>query len=280
MKSTHPHTLIWILPLIIFITLTACVPTQTQPTLAPVESTSIAPPTATIQWFPPTSTATPRSIQISTATPVYMPGVGETLVTDDFNSPAAWNTSISDEGSVSVSRNRITLAVKEPKMYMLSLRNEPLLTDFYVEIDAHPALCRGGDSYGLLFRANNNASYRYALACDGTVRLERMSFLRARVIQMPISSGDAPPGSPGDVRLGVWVSGAEMRFFLNDRYQFTATDVNLGIGTIGVFAQSAPENSAMTVTFSNLVVQSVAYVSPTPTATVTKTPVPTSTRSP
>jgi hypothetical protein len=71
-----------------------------------------------------------------------------------------------------------------------------------------------------------------------------------------------------------------MRFFLNGRHQFTATDVNLGIGTIGVFAQTAPENMAMTVTFSNLNVQSVVYVSPTPTPTMTKTPAPTSTRAP
>ena len=280
MRFKHLHAPNWILPVIIFASLAACAPTQAQPTLAPAISTSTAAPTATIQWFPPTSTATPRVVQVPTAPPVYLPGLGATLATDDFESDAIWNTSISDEGSVSVSRNRITIAAKEPEIYIFSLRNEPLLTDFYAEIDAHPALCRGGDSYGLLFRANNNSSYRYALACNGTVRLERMSVTRARPIQEALPSGDAPPGSPGDVRLGVWVAGSEMRFFLNGRHQFTATDVNLGIGTIGVFAQSAPENSAMTVTFSDLVVQSVGYVSPTPTPTITKTPVPTSTRSP
>ena len=72
-----------------------------------------------------------------------------------------------------------------------------------------------------------------------------------------------------------------MRFYLNDRYQFTVVDTRLKeAGSIGVFAETAPENSAMTVTFSDLVVQSVGYVSPTPTPTVTKTPVPTSTKVP
>ena len=208
-----------------------------------------------------------------------MPGVGEPLLEDHFSSASPWNTVNADEGSISVSRDRITIAVKEPDIYLLSLREEPLLGDFYAEISAHPALCRGEDSYGLLFRANSAASYRYALACDGTVRLERMSFSRARVIQPPTLSGDVPPGSPGDVRLGVWVAGSEMRFFLNGRYQFSAVDVNLSAGTLGVFAQTAGE-TAMTVTFSDLVVQSVAYVSPTPTPTATKTPVPTSTQSP
>ncbi len=271
-----------ILTIIISFALAACVTVQTEPTPAPVVETSTATiaPSATIQWFPPTSTATPRLVQISTATPVQMPGIGGSLVIDDFSAESVWNTSTSDQGNVSVSRNRITIAVKEPDIYIFSLRNEPLLTDFYAEINASLALCRGDDSYGLLFRANNNSSYRYALSCNGTVRLERMSVSRARPIHEAIYSGDVPPGSPGDVHLGVWVAGSEMRFFLNGRHQFTATDVNLGIGTIGVFAETAPENMAMTVTFSNLNVQSVVYVSPTPTPTMTKTPVPTSTRSP
>lgn len=269
-----------ILTIITFIALSACAPTQTQPTPVPATPTATVAPSATVQWFPSTSTATPRLIQVPTATPVQKPGIGGNLVTDNFSSENAWNTSVSDQGNVSVSRNRITIAAKEPDIYIFSLRNEPLLTDFYAEIDAHPALCKGGDSYGLLFRANNNSSYRYALSCNGTVRLERMSVNRARPLQEALPSGDVPPGSPGDVHLGVWVAGSEMRFFLNGRYQFTATDVNLGIGTIGVFAQTAPENRAMTVTFSNLNVQSVGYVSPTPSPTMTRTPVPTSTRSP
>jgi len=281
MRFKHPRALIWILPIIIFAFLAACAPTQAQPAPALVEATSTVPPTATIQWFPPTSTPTLRVIQAATSTPVRLPGLGEIFIIDDFSSAAAWNTSSSDQGSVSVSRNRITIAAKAPEIYIFSLRNEPLLTDFYIEIDAHPALCRGGDSYGLLFRATSSASYRYALACDGTVRLERMkAYNRPRTIQGALPSGDAPPGSPGDVRLGVWVAGSQMRFFLNGRYQFTATDANLKIGTIGVFAETSAQNSAMTVTFSDLVVQSVDYIVPTITLTPSKTPVPTSTRSP
>lgn len=281
MRSKHPRAFTFISLFIIFVILTSCAPIQSQPTLAPVTLTPTLPPTGTIQWFPPTSTATPQIFQVATSTPIYLPGLGQTIVTDDFSAGASWNTSVSDEGSVSVSRNRITIAVKAPETYIFSLRDSPLLTDFYVEIDAHPALCRGGDSYGLLFRANSDESYRYALACDGTVRLKRLKlYNRPRVIQEAIPSGDAPLGSPGDVRLGVWVAGPVMRFFLNGRYQFTATDPNLEIGTLGVFAESAAENMAMTVTFSDLVVQSVDFIVPTITLTPPKTPIPTSTRSP
>ena len=269
------------LTILIFITLTACVPMQTPPTPATATETAAPSPTATIQWFPSTATLTPRPVIVASATPIYLPGVGDEIFTDDFTSSVYWNTASSDEGSVSVSRERITIAVKAADTTLFSLRSEPLLTDFYAEINAHPALCRGADSYGLLFRANDLDSYRYVLACDGTVRLElKKAYNRPRVLAGPAPSGDAPPGSPGDVRLGVWVVGTEMRFFLNGRHQFTVTDPAFRAGTLGVFVQSSPLNSATTVTFSDLIVQSVAYVSPTPTITPSKTPVPTSTARP
>jgi len=215
---------------------------------------------------------------LPSATPIYQPGLGNEIFADDFSSASRWNTASSDEGSVSVSRNRITIAVKAPETILFSLRSEPLLTDFYAEINAHPALCRGEDSYGLLFRADNLDSYRYVLACDGTVRLElKKAYNHPRILAGPAPSGDVPPGSPGDVRLGVWAVGPEMRFFLNGRHQFTITNASFGLGTLGVFVQSAEDSSAATVTFSELVVQSVSYVSPTPTITPSKTPIPTST---
>ena len=279
MKLTHLRGSGLVLFTIIFLSISACAAEQTRPKLAPTVDTSPAPPTATIQWFPPTETATLQVIQYATSTPAPLPGVGEIITTDNFSSDSAWNTVESEEGSIIINRNRITIAVKKPETHFFSLRNEPLLEDFYAEIDAHPALCKGGDSYGLLFRANDNAMYRYALACDGTARLElKKIYNRPRILAEPIGSADAPLGSPGDVRLGVWVAGTEMRFYLNDRYQFSVIDAQLSnAGTIGVFAETALENSAMTVTFSNLVLESVGYVSPTPSITPTKTPVPTST---
>ena len=267
-----------ILPLIIFLVLSACAPIQTLPTPVSVTEAAAASPTATIQWFPPTATLTPQPVIVPSATPVYLPGLGDEVFSDDFTSSARWNTASSDEGSVSISRNRITVAVKAPDTALFSLRSEPLLGDFYAEINAHPALCRGADAYGLLFRANGLDSYRYVLDCNGTVHLElKRAYNRPRLLTEPAFSGDAPPGSPGDVRLGVWAVGGEMRFFLNGRYQFTITDANFRSGTLGVFVQSSNASSATTVTFSDLIVQSVSYISPTPTITPSKTPIPTST---
>jgi len=279
MRFTHLRVPGLALFIILFLSLAACAAKETHPALAPTVDASPATPTATIQWFPATATPSPQILHIATTSPLPPPGIGRTLITDDFSSAGAWNTIETNGSSVIVNRNRITIAIKEPKSYIFSLRNEPTLADFYAEIDAHAALCKGNDSYGFVFHSDGKKSYRYALDCNGTVRFElRKIYNRPRVIQVPLPSRDAPPGSPGDVRLGVWIAGTEMRFYLNGRYQFSVVDTQLReAGTIGVFAETAPENSAMTVTFSNLVLQSVGYISPTPTITPTKTPVPTST---
>ncbi|MCF6278294.1 MAG: hypothetical protein L3J16_06045 [Anaerolineales bacterium] len=278
MRPIHRLRPIRILPLFIFITLSSCAPTRIQPTLAPVSATPATSPSATVIWFPPTKTRTPHPAQKTPATPQSMPGLGEVLYTETFATDSNWNTGASDAGSISISRNRITFAV-QPQVFMLSLRNQPILTNFFAQVNAHTSLCRAEDSYGMLFRVSNLVYYRYALDCNGTIRLERFNNGVRRTLQARLPSGDVPPGSPGDVRLGVWTAGAEMRFFVNGHYQFSVVDANIPAGTLGLFAHSMGE-TAMTVTFSDLVVQSVAYVSPTPTITPSKTSAPTSTMRP
>ena len=89
-----------------------------------------------------------------------------------------------------------------------------------------------------------------------------------------LPSGDAPSAAPARVKLGVWVVGSEMRFFLNDNYQFSAHDHFLYAGTLGFFAY-ASGMTPITVSFSDLSVYSVAYISPTPSLTPSRTPIPT-----
>jgi hypothetical protein len=226
-------------------------------------ATEAPPPSPTIVWFPPSVTPSPQIFITQTATPEMRPGLANILLTDDFSSPANWDTAVSDEGSASVERNQLTLAVKSG-VYVISLRHDLVVNDFYAEITARPLLCRGEDSYGLLVRANAVAYYRFALSCNGTVHVERMSAGKKRVLAAPIPSGDAPPGAPGEARIGIWAVGNEMRLFLNGRYQLSVTDSNYPAGTVGVFASSAGR-SAVTVSFTDLRIQEVTYIPPTGT---------------
>ncbi len=229
----------------------------------PLTPTETPLPTATINWFPPSATPTLKTFSTKAPTPEMRPGLGTELITDDFSSSAKWDIAASNEASANIKNNRLTLSVQS-EVYMLSLRNDLVLTDYYAEITARPSLCRAEDSYGLLVRASASNYYRFALSCNGTARAERISGGTRLILQQPLPSGDVPPGAPGEVRIGVWAVGREMRLFLNGRYQFSINDPSFPSGSLGVFVRSVGETAAV-VSFSDLTVQSIDYVLPTPT---------------
>jgi hypothetical protein len=247
------------------ITLLGCAPVAEGSIQDIVPATSIsAPPTATIVWFPPSATPTPQALPTEQTTTERKPGIGNLLFTDDFSSAELWNPAASDEASIDVSRNRLTIAA-QPGVNAFRVRQGPTLTDFYAEITARPSLCRDSDEYGLLFRAHNNvAYYGFALSCNGTASVERVRLNKPVVLQPGMPSADVPMGSPSEVRLGVWVNGSDMRFFLNGRYQFGITDSTYGAGGIGAFARSDGD-TPVTITFSDLSVYEVIYLQSTTT---------------
>ncbi len=234
-------------------------------TTTPTPTLLILTETPTVVWFPPTETLTPLPTQAVIPTPEGRPGLGEVLFSDNFDQPELWNTAVSNTANAIIERNRLTLAVSKPGITILSLRKEPWLGDFYAEMSADLSLCRAKDQYGLLLRVLSNGDYyRYVINCSGQVRLERVRSGQPYPLQDWLLSGDAPPGAPAEVKIGVWAVGAEMRFFLNDRHQFTVRDPLFKQGTLGVFVKSEGA-SPLTVSFSELIVYAVSYASPTAT---------------
>jgi hypothetical protein len=223
-----------------------------------VIATETPQPTATIDWFP--ASATPTLGALSTKkppTPEMRPGLGTTILTDDFSGPSLWDTATSDNASAEIDNNQLNLAVQS-HAYLVSLRHDLSESDYYAEITARPSLCRGDDAYGLLVRANAVAYYRFSLSCNGTAYAERISVGTHELLQIPLASGDVPRGAPGEVRIGVWAVGSELRLFLNGRYQFSINNSNYPSGTIGVFVNSAGDTPAV-VSFSHLELQEVDY---------------------
>jgi hypothetical protein len=268
MKSRHqpPVTFIRFFSLIFFAgTISSCaVLDALNATPTPILLTNTPLPTSTIDWFPASATPTLGvfSAEIQ-ATPEMRPGIGTTTLTDNFSDPSLWDTATSDQASANIDDNRLNLSV-ESKTYMISLRHDLTASDYYAEITARPGLCRGDDSYGLLIRANTMAYYRFSLFCNGTVFAERISGGTHELLQKPLLSSDVPLGAPGEVRIGVWAVGKEMRLFLNGHYQFSVNSSNYPSGTIGVFVNSAGETPVI-VSFSRLTLQEVNYILPTKT---------------
>ncbi len=252
---TFPRFLFTFFPLL----LTACsvAGMGDAPTATPASASPTPLQTPTITWFPATATFTPQPVPTYLPTPQRLEGLGGIIARDDFSDAGRWNTAYSDHGAASINNNRLTLSV-QPGFYLVSLNTDIVAGDFYAEITAHPKLCRGEDEYGLLVRANAATYYRFSLTCNGMAHAERVSVSERHTLQEAVPSGDVPPGAPGEVRLGVWTAGSELRFFLNGRYQFDATDFNLTSGTIGVFVRAAGD-TPVTVAFSDLVVRAVQY---------------------
>jgi hypothetical protein len=216
-----------------------------------------ASPTATIDWFPATSTPTSAPTIAGTPTPEFEEKQGNTILSDDFSEPEHWLLESTGSGQVSLGMNELTIAISEPGGYAYTIRRLPLLDDFYVEISTTATLCQGEDQYGLLLRMSSpNDFYRYALSCDGRVRLDKVLNGTASSPQPWMQNTSLPPGAPLPARLGVRLQGDEMNFYINDQHQFTVTDPALKIGNIGLFARSRGEN-AVTVNFSELIVRDV-----------------------
>ena len=241
---------------------TSCLPLNTIPlTETPVPSDTPT-PTATIVWFPPSATATQLAVPTYTGTPEMSPGIGARILRDNFSDDSPWDTAVSDNGSAAIGMNRLSLAA-QPGYYISSMRRELNLEDFYAEITARPSLCRGDDNYGILVHGIGSSFYRFVLTCNGQIRAERISGGTRLPIYDPVPSGDAPR-PPGEVRIGMWMVGDEMRLFLNDRFQFSVNDPSFPNGAFGVFVRSAGDEE-VSVTFSDFEVYEVNFTLPTKT---------------
>jgi hypothetical protein len=237
--------------------LNACLPTA--PILATPTHTQVPPqaPTSTIVWFPPTLTVSPNPTIVLTSTPELRPGIGSILTSDNFKFSDHWQVGNLGKGTIAQGIQELSLVVTQPKGYLFTIRDEPIYDNFYAEITAAPSLCIGLDEYGLLIRYNSPVDfYRFSLSCDGQTRLDKLVGGAASSPQPWLGSTSIPTAAPSHSRLGVWAVGNEMRFFINDQYQFTVNDPALLKGMIGIFVRSGGE-TAVTVSFSELVVYQV-----------------------
>ncbi len=208
--------------------------------------------TPTVLWFPPTRTPTP--FVVPTPTPATLPMRGEEIFRDDFSRPELWTMSTLPSARVALERNRLILSLDGRRLYLMTLRAGPTLSDFYLQVKARLNLCRQNDAYGALFRAASGGDYyRYILNCQGKLRLERVQGGQVIALQEWLESGEVPRGAPGEVTLGIWALGTEMRFFLNDRFQFALRDPLFRAGQVGLFALAAGD-TPLVIAFSDLAV--------------------------
>jgi len=254
MKLTFPRP-----ALLLTFLLAACsiLPSRTLGTATPRPPTVTPILSPTPIWFPPTETSTPHALTSPTAPPDWRPGLGDAIRVDSFADKTQWDLFQSDDGTALLLDGRLALSAA-PGIYVASLNKDLVLTNYYIEVTASLNLCSGADEYGILVRAIPTAAYRFALTCEGQTRAERVGRNERLILQQPFHTGDAPRGVPAEVRFGVWVFKSELRFFLNDNYQFRISDNNLPSGSIGFFVRSAGANP-ITISFSDLAIRKLNY---------------------
>jgi len=238
--------------------LAACQPVELPsptPTATPTPTLTATP---TIIWFPPTNTLTPFPTLEITPTPDQRTGIGEVLYADDFSTGEGWPLLSSPRGNVALGLNTLALTVFEPRAAVSSVRQGVVFSNFYLEVTAQTSLCSGEDQYGILFRAASQVDfYRFALSCNGQTRLDRLVGGTASSPQPWMFTSAVPSAPSSTVRLAVWAVGREMRFFINDQFQFEISDPMIPSGGIGVFARAAGD-TAVTVNFLDLVVYAIS----------------------
>jgi hypothetical protein len=191
---------------------------------------------------------------LPSSTPEFRTGIGNIILQDNFEILDHWLTGELGKGTIAFGINELSLALTQPGGYLFSTRDEPIFDDFYAEITASPNICTGMDEYGMLIRYNSPVDfYRFSLSCGGQTRLDKLVGGVATSPQPWLGSTSVPTAAPSSSRIGVWAFGSEMRFFINDEFQFSISDRMLPGGLIGVFARSGGE-TAVTVSFSDLVV--------------------------
>ena len=241
-----------------FVGLVACLPSPTPLPPLPTETrlpTETAAPTTV--WFPPTATPSPFPTPVITPTVDLRPQLGGVIFQDDFTNPSLWTLGQTASSSVAMGNNKLSLVLNQPGGYLFSLRQEPILDDFYLEITANTSLCRGTDEYGMLLRVTPGLEfYRFSLSCDGQVRLDKYYQGRASSPQPWSMSGAVPPGAPSKSRLAVWAKDKELLFYINDEYQFTVLDPSISEGSLGAFIRSDGDNT-VSISFSDLLVHQV-----------------------
>lgn len=214
-------------------------------------------PTATVVWFPPTATPTLPPTAVVTPTVDLRPQIGPLIFEDRFTNGENWVLAQNDFSSIAFGKNELTIAIAQPKLYLYTLRNNPQLSNFYLEMTLWPNLCHGEDEYGVLFRVTPNLDfYRLALTCNGQLRLDRFFQGKAAVPYPKTFSGAVPPGAPSSVPIAIYAAQKEITVFINHQFQFTLAESVIPTGIIGLFARSV-SSSAVTVNFSDLAVYEI-----------------------
>jgi hypothetical protein len=249
----------------------ADVPSATPPpvldTVAPPPSETPA-PTDTVE---PSPTPSPIGVEVSPtpavpATPDPNEAVGDIIYQDALDGSGRWFWTFADEVSsfgVDAARGQVKAVMSQTGSgWRFTISPDNLrIGSQQVRLTALPETCAENDEYGLMFRASadeafNYSMYLFKLRCGGAARLDLIQGTQTTPLVDWTQSPAIETGPGVTNQLMVWMAGSEFRFYVNERYLFSAQDAALSDGFYGLYIYDRTAGGA-TVYFDDLVARAV-----------------------
>lgn len=189
---------------------------------------------------------------------INIPGIAKPLFRDEFvlGETGSWNLESDDSGSTTIVPEQLLIEVNNPHLVQYATLQEPVLTDFSLEVDGRILSGSPRSSYGVLFRMQDPQQfYRFEITGDGTYILERHDAGGSRTLFMG-DWRDADSINQGlnmANRLGIEADGPNISLFVNDVLLEQVVDDTYPSGYIALDAGSF-DVVPVQVAFDNLVV--------------------------
>lgn len=184
----------------------------------------------------------------------------DVLFTDAFipGETGNWQTEGDELGTALIQNEQLVVALNTPDTIQFSTLQEPIFTDFSLEVDATLFEGAANGSYGVLFRMQESGGfYRFAVTGEGLYILERRN---ADGNWIRLTKGWQPsPAIHQGVnqlnRLKVVASSSNILLFVNGQSlgQFTDTQGYIQ-GQIGLSAGTFAQPN-LTITFDNVTIR-------------------------
>ena len=238
-------------------------PTAVVPTTEPAVTTETSEtPVITEATEAPEATATPSptpTLNVPDTDPIRK--LGTPSGTDPFDSYEkwAWPTGSDDY---------LTVSFKDGYLQMTGLTTMagwrlPMIsqqTNSYIELTVNSGACDTKDSYGIIFRVpvfkEPTQGYLYEVTCDGYLRLWKWDGNvkpngEAEILINWKESPDIKTGANQVNRLGVMVTGKNIKVYMNGVLQGETSDSSFSAGFFGTFVRSVT-TSKYTVKFDEM----------------------------
>lgn len=168
-----------------------------------------------------------------------------------------WVVEGDDAGRTAVLNEQLIITIEEPNLLQYTTLNEPIFSDFVLEVDVTQLAGDLESSYGLLFRMQNPGQfYRFDITGSGLYVMERHNGdgTWTRFLDDWADSVAIKQGLTTTNRLKVVAQGPLLSFYVNDQLLQQVNDASFAAGQVALDAGTFGRGG-LEVAFDNLVVR-------------------------